>query len=249
MGRRPVFVHNGYSSETDFSQTVFRNLTIVSRPDVACPSQTTTAAAEIRYNCSDIDLDYEHSSCLLLKGLFQCQNIAEHGRQRIWEMLQGLSQYRKATKSLRRLKRKRPGREFVALHVRRGDYTKKFNRDLLEPLPMRYYQDAMGHMPKNATFLVFSDDLGWCRDAFAEAINTGADVLFMKVDDPIEALITMALTTHNVIANSTFSWWSAFLNQNSGKMVCAPTPWFGSRVKEEISLYPEKWVQISAMHS
>lgn len=109
----------------------------------------------------------------------------------------------------------------VSIHVRRGDY---LNSDLYN-LKMDYYRKAIDTIQskekENMSFFVFSDDLDFCREQF----DYLDDVYFVQGNTGKEAYIDMQLMSlckHNIIANSTFSFWGAFLNKNEGKIVVAP---------------------------
>lgn len=110
----------------------------------------------------------------------------------------------------------------VALHVRRGDYLDNPNHLVL---PLQYYQNAlmyMDRMRKDIEVFVFSDDIPWCREYFA-----GDGFHFVEMDDYLEFEL-MRACKHFIIANSTFSWWAAYLSYNA--MIIAPRQWMLSRV-------------------
>jgi hypothetical protein len=121
----------------------------------------------------------------------------------------------------------------VSIHIRRGDYINHPNYWVVTP---EYIQNALSQFnDKEYTFLVFSDDIKWCKQVFPEG------VVFIEGNDQFEDLCLMSLCDHNIIANSTFSWWGAFLNQNSNKKVVAPKNWFTSS-KSIDDLYPNSWI-------
>ena len=109
---------------------------------------------------------------------------------------------------------------YVAVHVRRGDYVdNSFYVDLFKE---GYYEKAMKKFP-NATFLVFSDDIEWC-----EKQPVFKDCKFAKGNGEVHDLNLMASCEGHIIANSSFSWWGAYLNRNKSKKVFAPKPWTDS---------------------
>ena len=126
-----------------------------------------------------------------------------------------------------------------SIHVRRGDYLK-----LQEHHPvcdMNYYQKAMKLMPKGCRFLVFSDDIDWCKENFIDG-----DFIFISGEPDFIDLYMMSICDNNIIANSSFSWWGAWLNKHPNKIVVAPTNWFGP-AKNGLStkdLIPPTWIQI-----
>ncbi|UFH55969.1 alpha-1,2-fucosyltransferase [Spirosoma sp. KNUC1025] len=107
-----------------------------------------------------------------------------------------------------------------SLHVRRGDYLKLNAAFPVQPLT--YYFHAISHFPPDTHFLVFSDDISWCKTKFQ-----GSMFSFVENEKDIIDLIIMSLCQHNIISNSSFSWWGAWLNSNPDKVVLCPAWWFG----------------------
>ena len=87
-----------------------------------------------------------------------------------------------------------------------------------------YYERAMSQFDSDTTFAIFSDDIEWCKQRFRDR-----DVVFIEALSAVEDLFLMARCKGHIIANSTFSWWGAWLNPNPNKKVIAPLRWFGGR--------------------
>jgi hypothetical protein len=120
----------------------------------------------------------------------------------------------------------------VAVHVRRGDQVAHPN---MWNVSLEYLQEAlMQFTDKKYTFIVFSDDIGWCKQVFPEG------VVFMEGNTQFEDLCMMSLCQHNIISNSTYSWWAAYLNKNINKRVIAPKNWFVNE-KSLLDLYLPTW--------
>lgn len=146
-------------------------------------------------------------------------------------------------------------RDYVSIHVRRGDYTQ--HSGSFPPVNETYLSKAMLSMPNlTATtgmpfkkFIVFSDDIEWCKNNIPK---TPAWIIeYSEGLNEWEDLSIMASCGHNIIANSSFSWWGSWLNTNPNKIVISPShkrgQWFGlsSGVKHDcIDLIPESWIQI-----
>jgi hypothetical protein len=120
-------------------------------------------------------------------------------------------------------------RPLVALHVRRGDLAhaqETLGKPELvhgKPIGLDYISAAMACFPKDAAFLVFSDstkDLGWCRQNIR-----GQNLFFAEGHTDMQDFVLMSRCDHNIIANSTFSWWAAWLNESPGRRVIAPREW------------------------
>ena len=125
----------------------------------------------------------------------------------------------------------------VSLHVRRGDY---LNHPNTHPqLSLNYYNNAMDKFPGH-NVLVFSDDINWCKHHLNRS-NTH----FIENNTDVIDLYLMSLCNNNIITNSTFSWWGAWLNQNKNKKIIAPHKWFGPAVNHNTkNLIPESWNKI-----
>tara|TARA_Y100000034_G_scaffold21387_1_gene24609 strand:+ start:2823 stop:3584 length:762 start_codon:yes stop_codon:yes gene_type:complete len=129
----------------------------------------------------------------------------------------------------------RNSKPLVSVHVRRGDYLTIHDGLFHTPCNLKYYRQAMEMFP-NVDFLFFSDDVGWCKENF-KAKN-------IKYSDSNNSMVDFAMITlcdHHILANSSFSWWSAWLNNNNKKVV-APANWFGPvGPQDTYDLIPDEW--------
>lgn len=136
-------------------------------------------------------------------------------------------------------------RRSIAVHIRRGDYLKISNTSGI--CTIDYYKKAIAYMQGASSpelFAIFSDDIDWCMEQF-EAIIGNTDIRFVnwnKEEECFRDMQLMSLCKHNIIANSSFSWWGAWLNQNPDKIVIAPSRWMNSEGWSEI--IPEDWITI-----
>lgn len=123
--------------------------------------------------------------------------------------------------------------EFIAVHVRRGDYNGTSHAILGED----YYTEALKELPKKPIVL-FSDD----REEAKRVVPVHTSCF--EGDDPVADLMMMSTASYHVIANSSFSWWGAWLS--GSKKVIAPKQWFGPKKKhwETKDIYPEGWIVI-----
>jgi hypothetical protein len=136
----------------------------------------------------------------------------------------------------------------VSVHIRRGDYLPNtYSEQLLETSSLEYYLCSVEHIIANVNkphIFVFTDDKAWARENF----NLPYPITFVDHNGPDknhEDLRLMSLCKHNIIANSTFSWWGAWLNNNPDKIVCAPNKWFTDKAKSSSKdLIPDSWVKI-----
>jgi len=123
--------------------------------------------------------------------------------------------------------------DYTSLHVRRGDY---LNLSAHHPTcTMEYYKKALNRCPGKV--LVFSDDIDWCKNNFLDPRFE-----FVSNNLDYEDLYLMSMCKNNIIANSSFSWWGAWLNKNPNKVVIAPKVWFGSAINHDTKdLLPVSW--------
>lgn len=134
----------------------------------------------------------------------------------------------------------------VSLHIRRGDYiSNQHTNSFHGTCGLAYYKEAVSVIEKqfkHPRYFIFSDDIEWCKQNF-EFVE---DKIFIENITSIEDLELMKNCKHNIIANSTFSWWGAWLNQNPEKIVIAPNQWFADKDMQEqtYGLIPEDWIRI-----
>ena len=133
----------------------------------------------------------------------------------------------------------------VSLHVRRGDYLTLGAHVLCD---QAYYEAALAAvltgLEGTPTVYVFSDDPGWARDNLPLPCNKVV-VDFNGPDTDFEDMRLMSLCQHNIIGNSSFSWWAAWLNANEGKRVAGPARWFGDPKLSNPDILPPEWLSIS----
>lgn len=134
----------------------------------------------------------------------------------------------------------------VSLHVRRGDYlTMKKAIDTIGVCPIDYYytaEEILTGRTEKPTFFIFSDDIEWVK----HNLKLKSPMIFVSNDRTLdyEELILMSKCKHNIIANSSFSWWGAWLNSNPQKIVIAPEKWFKDGAIHTKDIVPESWLKI-----
>lgn len=137
----------------------------------------------------------------------------------------------------------------VSVHFRRGDYVTNNRTNLSHGVcSMEYYQKAVNYIAKrisNPTLFIFSDDISWVKDNFSTIYPT----VFVEQENYSTHIDfhLMSMCKHNIIANSSYSWWAAWLNKNSNKIVVAPRMWYKNKWKQ-ISIakdfIPKQWIKI-----
>lgn len=132
----------------------------------------------------------------------------------------------------------------VLLHVRRADYLMPKYAKVYGATDLGYYRRAVSYVAgkvANPRFFVFSDDIAWCREniklefptEYVDAASSGPKASFH--------LHLMSLCRHNIVTNSSFSWWGAWLNENPGKIIVAPERWEVSDYP--LDIIPDGWIK------
>lgn len=137
------------------------------------------------------------------------------------------------------------GSNSVSIHIRRGDYLNAENAIYQNVCTRIYYRNAIDYINSNVPdprFYVFSNDIEWCRENLD--LKDAYYVDWNKGNDSYRDMQLMSLCKHNIIANSTFSWWGAWLNENPNKIVLAPSRWFDLPDCPMEDIYPDEWIKI-----
>lgn len=132
----------------------------------------------------------------------------------------------------------------VSLHVRRGDYidNSMFKESGLIVTQLDYYKNAIKYLNKkveNPKYFIFSDDITWCKENFDFLDNK---IFIDNTKSAIDDMVLMSKCKHNIIANSTFSWWSAWLNIYDKKIVVVPKIWYKTNL--DLHLAPKEWIKL-----
>lgn len=131
----------------------------------------------------------------------------------------------------------------VAIHIRRGDYLKYDHLSYI--CTKNYYKNAIEYIEKyvsNPFYYIFSNDIEWCRKNLNFKNVTYVNWNIGK--DSYKDMQLMSQCKHNIIANSSFSWWGAWLNNNPNKIVCVPEKWFDLPGCETRDICPDEWIRI-----
>ena len=152
---------------------------------------------------------------------------------------------RASRRSLRAMQEIKADPHAVSIHVRRGDYLLPENsRKYGNICTLQYYKNAMQYMKKkvpDAKFYFFSNDSEWVRKNLANGDSVIVDCNHGK--ENYLDMYLMSQCSHNIIANSSFSWWGAWLNQNPDKIVISPQRWFSHLDASDAIC--EDWVRVN----
>lgn len=136
-------------------------------------------------------------------------------------------------------------RNTTSIHIRKTDYV---NNDDVSICNEEYFINAINIIKNKtncSTFLVFSDDIPASKEMFSKNNTNKDNLIFMEttINNPLNDLLLMSQCDNNIISNSTFSWWAAFLNKNLKKIVITPKIWH-KKLKNEVNLIPETYIKL-----
>jgi hypothetical protein len=179
----------------------------------------------------------------IIDGFFQTEKYFIHVREKILDAIDIKEEYKKYIKDKYAdvLNQKS-----CTIHVRRGDY---FTAREMKVIGIDYYKSAIKHFDNDTLFVIFSDDIEWCKNSFDFIKNK----VFINENNDILELYLMSYFKNNIIANSTFSWWGAWIGNNN--KVVMPNPnnnWFSDVFYEEKKysncnynlLIPNNWIVV-----
>jgi hypothetical protein len=177
-----------------------------------------------------------------LNGYFQTEKYFNESRDLILSQFAFKSPYKDSAESyIQTIRNEHKDAVIASIHVRRGDYV--MFPDHHPPCSFNYYNNAIEELRilnENIKYVIFSDDVEWCKTEFI-----GPDYIINNLGNPYTEMCAMSLCDHNIIANSSFSWWGAWLNVNPDKIVIAPSRWFGDLIQKDTSdVYCKNWKTI-----
>ncbi len=183
---------------------------------------------------------------VLLDGFWQSEQYFTDVRTAIREDLEfkDAGRMRDSRERIAALRQNRNA-AIVAVHVRRGDYVIAKNSGIFHNLSTNWFNTAMARFPANVAFLIFSDDMPWCRATF-----TGPRINYSNGRDALQDLALMRACDGYIISNSSFSWWGAWLSDNPHAPVIAPSAdcWFGPVLQkysphDASHIVPDGWIR------
>lgn len=180
----------------------------------------------------------ENKPEIIYRGYMQSEKYFLHNREFILDLFECPSEINKYISSKYPFLQKE---KTMSIHIRRGDYLNLPNHH--PTVKMEYYLRAAEYIQSQDQvdkYVIFSDDIEWCKEVFGSDEN-----IYYIINEPdFIDLFVMSKCTHHIIANSTFSWWGAWLNSSDSKIVTAPATWFGP-ARSDLNtkdLIPENWV-------
>lgn len=192
---------------------------------------------EVEYTHKEKNHSYEnipYKKNLLIHGYFQSEKYFQKNKEKIIDL------FHIDDKDISFLYEKYKNidlKNTVSIHIRRGDYLN--SPDIHPVCKKEYYEKAMQSFP-NKNFLFVSQDIEWVKNNFK-----GTNIFYSENNNEILDLTLQTICSDNIIANSTFSWWGAYLNRNQNKKVIAPLQWFGKNsFINKNDIVPSNWTEI-----
>lgn len=210
--------------------------------------------SEFRYNKICFP---EQSSNVLLYGYFQSPMYFETHFTKICDLLNISVQQELTLSKCASINYNKT----ISMHFRLGDYKNK--QMYHNVLPIKYYQNALSHIVEriglsenvedvekwNMLYFCENEDIECVKNMINELKNQFKQFTFIRANENLadwEQLLLMSVCEHNIIANSTFSWWGAYFNKNSNKIVCYPSKWFGPWIPVDVrDLFPNNWNKLN----
>lgn len=222
------YKNQGGVTHREFTLTKFPNITMnLDIPNSLPPLQTITD--NFVYDPNNVPTQ----NCLL-SGYWQSEKYFKSSKNNI------IQDFSIDNKTKQKLTKKYPliNENNISLHIRRGDYVHQTDFHPIQGI--EYYEKALDMLGDYNNIFVFSDDITWCRN------NLGfKNMIFVEGNVDIEDLWLMSLCKKNIIVNSSFSWWGAYLNTSKDKVVIAPSNWFGpSAGLNSSDIIPDEWNKI-----
>jgi hypothetical protein len=178
-------------------------------------------------------IPYSSGDNLLLTGYYQSEKYFKNNKQYIFDLFKPTDEIKQLIVS-----NYLDTTNLVSIHVRRGDYLQYPNHHPQQTI--EYYKTAAEIIGLDREYIIFSDDLNGCIDMFDFLPNKQ----FFTTNINWLDLYMMSSCSDNIICNSSFSWWAAYLNDSATKQIIAPKRWFGSAYADyNISdLIPDSWI-------
>jgi hypothetical protein len=194
--------------------------------------------------CYDAATEALQSPCRI-DGYFQSERYFSRYREDVMRQYRPKGDLTERNKAY--LERIRSSTCSVAVHLRRGDYLEQKIASVHGVLSDHYYENAIKLLSSivgsERELFIFTDDVLFARNKWGQDKN--AIIVEGNEDYPAQDIYLMSACDHNIIANSSFSWWGAWLNAGADKTVIAPRQWFQPEVlrkKNTCDLYPDGWV-------
>jgi hypothetical protein len=213
---------------TKYLDNIFRNVNFVdSIPD-------TVKINEPKWSYTDLSVMYYTNTEFY--GYFQSSKNFNGFGNRIKEMFSPTKEF---INKIKILYPKIFNENSISIHVRRGDYLGV--SEILPVIDKSYIDECLRQMGDYSNIFIFSNDKDWCK----ENLNYHNSIVVEGLED-YEELWAISLCNHNIMSNSSFSWWGSYINNNKNKKIFVPTIWFGPNGEKDFKdIYEDEWIKIN----
>jgi hypothetical protein len=210
-------------------------LTHFNRDNIKLPPQNIQTLQERHFHF-DEDLYNNCPDNINLFGYFQTEKYFSHIRKELLEDFEFVDSIKNPCEQMIKT-----FDNPIALHIRRGDYL--INSGNHNNLTLDYYEKALSYFDSDREVIIFSDDPKWCKE---QKVFEDDRFLISDSGDPYIDLCLMSMCVDFIIANSTYSWWGAWLSKNENKKIVTSSEWFGPNNQHHDikDLFPESWIVI-----
>jgi hypothetical protein len=211
-----------------YSDNLLRNISFIEK----LPTPYRTHKEPTTFNYTSIT--YNKGENLLLEGYFQSEKYFINNKDYIINLFKPTEHIRQTIlTSLPNVQNS------ISIHIRRGDYLNF--PDFHPQQSLEYYMSAINLLGIDRDYLIFSDDLNGIKTMFDFLPNKQ----FVSLGKDYLDLYAISMCEHNIISNSTFGWWGAYLNDNKNKKVVGPNKWFGPSYTHLNSsdILPNEWIK------
>ena len=229
-----------------------RNLSVFTKPNI--DTSSFVLIKENGFHYQELKSEIKNVNKMLV-GYFQSYKYFSNEKEKIYKLIR-LDTIKKEVLKKYSCFMQEKNYNYVSLHFRISDF--KIIQNYHPILPIDYYKKSLDYIAKNVSQKTYPIKIMvFCEQSDLEDVTKNTSILqktfpsfvFELINFDIfdwEQLLLMSFCNHNIIANSTFSWWGAYLNQNPEKIICYPSLWFGPSKKkaETKDLFPEEWVKI-----
>jgi len=223
------------------------------RPFLIDPKPLTNIVREKDFTYNNIDTNQLIGRDIMLYGYFQSYKYFQEHYESICRII-GLENMKNNIKKNNNLSNEYLS-DTISIHFRLGDYKKL--KDYHPVMTYEYYEKSLSYIKTQNLDKTYKI-IYFCEDADIDEVLITINKLvikfpeynFVRGDNTLqdwEQMIYMSCCNHNIIANSSFSWWAAYFNSRSDKIICYPSVWFGPSANNDIKdLCPNDWVKIEA---
>ena len=226
------FVPMHGNQPTNYLNNIFRNIKFGEITD------TLDRVSELSWSYYDINLLYYKS--VEFYGYFQSSKNFINNRQKIIDVFSPNDEF------IEKIKNLYPNimyKNSVSIHVRRGDYL--LISEILPTIDKTYIDESLSRLGSYNNIFIFSNDKQWVE----QNLNYENSIVVTGLED-YEELWAISLCNHNIMSNSSFSWWGSYLNKNKDKRIFVPSLWFGPKGEKNFDdVYEPEWEKINVLYN